>query len=153
MPPSSCSGSRTGGRPAASFSRRSIGQLLISGNAFLLPVIAGARLMELHLLRPDRVRLVEGGDGWVEALEYRAGSRLRRYPAAGPGAVLQLKLFHPLDDHLGFPPLAAASGALELSNSASRWNRALIDDSTGPRAPWSTSRGRAATSRPSNMSG
>src|SRR5262249_6439231 len=33
------------------------GQLLISGNAFLLPVVAGTRLMELHLLRPDRVRL------------------------------------------------------------------------------------------------
>lgn len=108
------------------------GQLLIAGNAFLLPVVAGTRLMELHLLRPDRVRLVEGGDGWVEAVEYRAGSRLRCYPAAGPDAVLQLKLFHPLDDHLGLPPLAAAAGALELSNSASRWNRALIDNSARP---------------------
>lgn len=108
------------------------GQLLIAGNAFLLPVVARTRLMELHLLRPDRVRLVEGGDGWVEAVEYRAGSRLRRYPAAGPDAVLQLKLFHPLDDHLGLPPLAAAAGALELSNSASRWNRALIDNSARP---------------------
>jgi HK97 family phage portal protein len=108
------------------------GQLLISGNAFLLPVVAGTRLMELHLLRPDRVRLVEGGDGWVEAVEYRAGSRVRRYPANGPGGVLQLKLFHPLDDHLGFPPLAAAGAALELSNSASRWNRALIDNSARP---------------------
>jgi HK97 family phage portal protein len=108
------------------------GQLLISGNTFLLPVVAGTRLMELHLLRPDRVRLIEGADGWPEAFEYRAGSRLRRYSAAGPGAVLQLKLFHPLDDHLGFPPLAAAGGALELSNSASRWNRALIDNSARP---------------------
>jgi HK97 family phage portal protein len=108
------------------------GQLLISGNAFLLPVVAGTRLMELHLLRPDRVRLVEGADGWVEVIEYRAGSRLRRYPASGAGAVLQLKLFHPLDDHLGFPPLAAAGAALDLSNSASRWNRALIDNSARP---------------------
>jgi HK97 family phage portal protein len=108
------------------------GQLLISGNAFLLPVVAGTRLMELHLLRPDRVRLVEGADGWVEVIEYRAGSRLRRYPASGTGAVLQLKLFHPLDDHLGFPPLAAAGAALDLSNSASRWNRALIDNSARP---------------------
>jgi len=107
-------------------------QLLISGNAFLLPVTAGTRLMELHLLRPDRVRLVEGSDGWVEAVEYRAGSRVRRYPASGAGAVLQLKLFHPLDDHLGFPPLAAAGAALDLANSASRWNRALIDNSARP---------------------
>ncbi|MCB1447338.1 MAG: phage portal protein [Rhizobiaceae bacterium] len=108
------------------------GQLLLSGNAFLLPVTAGTRLMELHLLRPDRVRVREGADGWPEAYDYRAGGRTRRYPAAGPGAVLQLKLFHPLDDHLGFAPLAAAGAALDLSNSASRWNRALIDNSARP---------------------
>ncbi|MBX9455538.1 MAG: phage portal protein [Rhizobium sp.] len=108
------------------------GQLLLSGNAFLLPVIAGARLIELHLLRPDRMRLIEGPDGWPQSYEYRAGSRMRRYPAIGPGSVLHLKLFHPLDDHLGFPPLAAAGAALDLSNSASRWNRALIDNSARP---------------------
>jgi HK97 family phage portal protein len=108
------------------------GQLLISGNAYLLPLIAGPRLMELHLLRPDRVQVRDGADGWPEAFDYRAGGRSRRYPATGPGAVLQLKLFHPLDDHLGFPPLAAAGAALDLSNSASRWNRALIDNSARP---------------------
>jgi HK97 family phage portal protein len=116
----------------AEFFEALYGQLLISGNAFLLPVTSGTRLMELHLLRPDRVRVKEGADGWPEAFEYRAGSRLRRYPATGPGAVLQLKLFHPLDDHLGFAPLAAAGAALDLSNSANRWNRALIDNSARP---------------------
>ena len=108
------------------------GQLIVSGNAYLLPVTAGNRLMELHLLRPDRVRMKPGTDGWPEAFDYRAGGRTRRYPATGPEAVLQLKLFHPLDDHLGFPPLAAAGAALDLSNSASRWNRALIDNSARP---------------------
>jgi HK97 family phage portal protein len=108
------------------------GQMLISGHAFLLPVISGTRLAELHLLRPDRMRVLEGADGWPEAYEYRAGSRLRRYPAVGPGAVLQLKLFHPLDDHQGFPPLGAAGAALDLSNTASQWNKALIDNSARP---------------------
>lgn len=108
------------------------GQMLISGNGFVLPVMAGTRLAELHLLRPDRMRVLEGADGWAEAYEYRAGSRLKRYAANGPGAVLHLKLFHPLDDHLGFPPLSAAAGALDLSNAASRWNKALIDNSARP---------------------
>ncbi|CAN7432694.1 phage portal protein [Rhizobium sp. LjRoot254] len=108
------------------------GQMLISGNAFLLPVMAGTRLAELHLLRPDRMRVLEGADGWPEAYEYRAGGRLRRYPAVGPGSVLQLKLFHPLDDHQGFPPLGAAGAALDLSNTASQWNKALIDNSARP---------------------
>ena len=108
------------------------GQLLISGNAFLLPVQAGSRLAELHLLRPDRVRIVEGVDGWPETFEYRAGSRLRRYPAAADTAPLHLKLFHPLDDHGGFGPLSAALTALDLSNRASEWNKALIDNSARP---------------------
>ena len=108
------------------------GQLLLSGNAYLLPVSAGTRLAELHLLRPDRMRVLEGRDGWPEAYEYRAGSRVRRYPASGPDAVLHLKLFHPLDDHHGFSPLGAASAALDLSNTASRWNKALIDNSARP---------------------
>jgi HK97 family phage portal protein len=43
-----------------------------------------------------------------------------------------LKLFHPLDDHLGFPPLAAAQIALDLSNAAATWNKALLDDSARP---------------------
>ena len=51
----------------AEFLEALYGQLLISGNAFLLPVTAGTRLMELHLLRPDRVRVKEGADGWPEA--------------------------------------------------------------------------------------
>ncbi|MBL0371064.1 phage portal protein [Rhizobium sp. KVB221] len=108
------------------------GQLLISGNAFLLPVRAGTRLAEMHLLRPDRVRILEGGDGWPETFEYRIGGRVRRYPALGEGSVLHLKLFHPLDDHGGYPPLSAAVTALDLFNSASAWNRALIDNSARP---------------------
>lgn len=108
------------------------GQLMISGNGFLLPVRAGMRLAELHLLRPDRVRIIESADGWPELFEHRIGGRLRRYPAAGDDAVLHLKLFHPLDDHGGYPPLSAAVTALELFNSASAWNRALIDNSARP---------------------
>jgi HK97 family phage portal protein len=55
------------------------GQMLISGNGFVLPVRAGTRLAELHLLRPDRVRVIEGADGWPDAFEYRAGGRIRRW--------------------------------------------------------------------------
>lgn len=48
------------------------------------------------------------------------------------GGLLHLKLFHPLDDHLGFPPLAAAQVALDLHNAAARWNKALLDNSARP---------------------
>jgi HK97 family phage portal protein len=121
-----------GRQSGAEFFEALYGQLLISGNGFLLPVMAGTRLAELHLLRPDRIRIVEGADGWPDMFEYRAGGRVRRYPALGDEALLHLKLFHPLDDHGGFGPLSAALTALDLSNRATEWNKALIDNSARP---------------------
>jgi len=113
------------------------GHLLLAGNAFVEGVRVGEDLRELHLLRPDRVRIIEGRDGWPEAYEYRTGNHVRRHRAgdgtAGEGqAILHLRLFHPLDDQLGFAPLEAASMALDLSNAAAIWNKALLDNSARP---------------------
>nr|WP_209949014.1 phage portal protein [Rhizobium halophytocola] len=108
------------------------GHLLLSGNAYVEPVRLGRRLAELHLLRPDRVSVVEGKNGWPVGHDYRVGGSLRRIAAEGGTALLHLKLFHPLDDQLGFSPLGAATAALDLSNAAMRWNRALIDNSARP---------------------
>ncbi|WFR96226.1 phage portal protein [Rhizobium tumorigenes] len=109
------------------------GHLLLSGNAYVEPLMVGGTLRELHLLRPDRVAIVEGRDGWPEAYEYRVGGLVRRFAAESDGlTLLHLKLFHPLDDHLGFPPLAAAQVALDLHNASSTWNKALLDNSARP---------------------
>nr|CAD6608844.1 phage portal protein [Rhizobium sp. TCK] len=110
------------------------GHLMLSGNAYVEPLVLGDALRELHLLRPDRVSVVEGRDGWITAYDYRAGNVSRRLPAESEGrlSLLHLKLFHPLDDHLGFPPLAAAGAALDLHNAAGEWNKALLDNSARP---------------------
>ncbi|HCL66404.1 MAG TPA: phage portal protein [Rhizobium sp.] len=109
------------------------GHLLLAGNAFVEPLAIGGRPAELHLLRPDRMTILAGRDGWPQAYEYRAGGAVRRIAAEGDGPpLLHLKLFHPLDDHLGFPPLAAAQVALDLHNAAARWNKALLDNSARP---------------------
>jgi HK97 family phage portal protein len=109
------------------------GHLLLSGNAYVEPIDVGGALRELHLLRPDRIAIVEGRDGWPESYDYRAGGLVRRFPVETDGlGLLHLKLFHPLDDHLGFPPLAAAQVALDLSNAAATWNKALLDNSARP---------------------
>ncbi len=112
------------------------GHLLLSGNAFLeaVPSSDGTALQALHLLRPDRVRVIAGDDGWPVAHDYQAGSARRRTPvdpAAGRG-LLHLRLFHPLDDHHGFAPLEAAQMALDLHNAAGTWNKALLDNSARP---------------------
>ena len=110
------------------------GHLLLSGNAWINPVSAGGRVAGLQILRPDRMRVIEGPDGWPVAYEHQAGGRRQRFaaqPEEGPG-LLHLKLFHPLDDHLGFAPLEAALMALDLHNAAMGWNKALLDNSARP---------------------
>lgn len=124
---------RPNGRMAGTdFFETLYGHLLLSGNAFVEGVQVGEELRELHLLRPDRMRIVEGRDGWPEAYEYRTSNHVRRHAAGEGQAILHLRLFHPLDDQLGFAPLEAASMALDLSNAAAVWNKALLDNSARP---------------------
>ena len=69
------------------------------------PSPSAARVRELHALRPDRMKVVPGADGWPEAYEYTVAGRTRalraarRRPACAP--ILHLKLFHPVNDHYG----------------------------------------------------
>lgn len=110
------------------------GHLLLSGNAYAELLTASGSAREIHALRPDRVSLTPGPDGWPQAYEYRVGDRVRRIPA-GDGElanVLHLRLFDPLDDHYGFAPLSAAQVSLEMHEAASRWNKALLDNSARP---------------------
>lgn len=109
--------------------------LLISGNAYVEAVGTGGRPMELHALRPDRVRVVAGPDGWPEAYEYAIDARAVRIPAmadGGPAPVLHIRAFHPLDDHYGAAPSEAAQRSLDLHNASTDWNKALLDNAARP---------------------
>ena len=111
------------------------GYLLVSGNAYLEAVTFSGQLRELHVLRPDRMRVVPGADGWPEAYEYSAAGRTQRLGGDvldGVGRILHCKLFHPANDHYGLSPIEAAATAIDLHNTASRWNKALLDNSARP---------------------
>jgi HK97 family phage portal protein len=78
---------------------------------------------------------VPGPDGWPDAYDYTLDGRVTRIAGeAAPGIprVLHLKLWHPLDDHYGFSPIEAAAAAIDLHNTASSWNKALLDNSARP---------------------
>ncbi len=60
--------------------------LMIAGNAYVEAVALGGELRELHVLRPDRMRVVPGADGWAEAYEYTAGGRSVRFVQEGVAA-------------------------------------------------------------------
>ena len=55
------------------------GFLLVSGNAYLEAVAVGGTVRELHALRPDRMKVVPGPDGWPEAFDYTADGRTVRF--------------------------------------------------------------------------
>jgi HK97 family phage portal protein len=111
------------------------GYLLVSGNAYLEAVAVGGTVRELHTLRPDRMKVVPGPGGWPEAFDYTADGKTQRISGeAAPGVprILHVKLFHPLSDHYGLSPIEAAASAIDIHNTASRWNKALLDNSARP---------------------
>lgn len=111
------------------------GHLQLSGDAYLEAAAlseAGAPA-ELHVLRPDRMRVVPGPDGWPEAYEYSVGGRSHRFDMTTEAQpVLHLRSFHPQDDHYGLSPIKAAAAALDIHNSAGAWSKALLDNAARP---------------------
>lgn len=110
------------------------GHLLVAGNAYVEAVSAGREPRELYALRPDRMRVVPGRDGWPAAYDYTVGGDTVRF-AQGEEAtppILHLTLFHPVDDHYGLSPVEPAAAALDIHNAASAWHKALLDNAARP---------------------
>lgn len=108
--------------------------LLLAGNAYVEAVALDDGVRELYALRPDRMKVAPGADGWAEAYEYSVGGRSVRFDqlAARVPPILHLTFFHPLDDHYGLAPIEAAATAVDTHNAAARWNKALLDNAARP---------------------
>ena len=122
-------------RTSADFLEAWYGYLLVAGNAYVEAVAVSGRLRELHVLRPDRMKVIPGPDGWPEAFEYSANGTSVRFaeePLAGVRPILHTRLFHPDNDHYGMSPIEAAATAIDIHNAAGSWNKALLDNSARP---------------------
>ncbi len=112
-----------------------VSQLLLSGNAFI-ERSGVLENVELHLLRPDKISIETDANGWPVNLVWRSGAARRTIGLDSENgdvaAGCHVLHYHPLDDICGFAPLAAASMAVDVHNSASEWNKALIDNSARP---------------------
>jgi HK97 family phage portal protein len=109
--------------------------LLLAGNAYVEVVTLDGLPQELYALRPDRMSVMPGKDGWPQGFQYKAGDQtitIRADQDTGLIPVLHLKQYHPLNDHYGLSPLEAAHKALDIHNSACGWNKALLDNSARP---------------------
>ena len=117
------------GQPGREFGEQLYGFLMVAGNAYVEKVDIDGRPRELYALRPDRMKAVASGNGWAEAYEYSVNGQSVRLPRE---AVLQLRLFNPLNDLYGMSPLEAAQRAIDTHNAASAWNKAMLDNSARP---------------------
>jgi HK97 family phage portal protein len=111
--------------------------LLLGGTGYLEAVSLDGRIAALQALRPGRMRMLPGPDGWPAAYVYTVGGTSRRFDLPAPGApevapILALSLFHPDDDYAGLAPIEAAATALDIHNAASAWNKALLDNAARP---------------------
>jgi HK97 family phage portal protein len=107
--------------------------LLLAGNAYVEAVSVEGTPRELYALRPDRMKLIPGADGWPEAYEYTVAGRTVRFDQSAPLLpILHLTLLNPLDDHYGLAPLEAAAVAVDTHNAAAKWNKSLLDNAARP---------------------
>ena len=110
--------------------------LLLHGNAFVQVLKdASGRPVELFALRPERMSVVAGADGWPSAFAYKLADRtltIGLEDEDGWPNLIHLHSFHPADDHYGAGCLAAAEQAVAIHNAASAWNRALLENAARP---------------------
>jgi HK97 family phage portal protein len=110
--------------------------LTLHGNGYVQIVKdASGQPSELFALRPDRVSVQPGPDGWPCGFEYSVqGTRivLPLEDEDGWPNVIHIKAMHPLDDQYGAGSLIAAAQAVAIHNAAAEWNRALLENAARP---------------------
>jgi len=109
------------------------GYMQVAGNAYLEAVEIGGEVCELYVLRPDRMKIVPGAQGWPESYEYTVSGRHHIFKVGREfSSILHMAAFHPTNDHYGMSPLEVAANAVDIHNAAGAWNKALLDNAARP---------------------
>ncbi|MDE2444803.1 MAG: phage portal protein [Alphaproteobacteria bacterium] len=103
--------------------------LLLAGNSYVEISSLDERPRQLNALRPDRMRVVPGSDGWPDHFEYSVYGASAKVPAE---RVLHIRLFNPIDDYYGQSPLEAAQRSIDTHNAACAWNKSMLDNAARP---------------------
>ena len=110
--------------------------LLLHGNAYVQVLKdARGRPVELFALRPERVSVIAGEDGWPSGYAYDVAGHRLSIPALDEDAspnLIHIRHFHPADDHYGAGCLSAADQAVAIHNAAAEWNRQLLENAARP---------------------
>lgn len=116
------------------YMRAKIGFLMIAGNGYEEAVEVGGQVRELYQLRPDRMKIVPGSNGFPQAYVYKVGGREVRFPVDPDSLspVRHLRMFNPLDDWYGMSPIEAGAYAIDQHNLSMTWMQALLQNSARP---------------------
>ncbi len=110
--------------------------LLLSGNSYAVYSLVNSQPRELHLLRPDRVKIIPGKTQIPSAFEYVIDGRVvNRYNVdseTGMSDVKHFKMWNPLDDYYGLSPIQAASFDIDQHNMAAKHNLSLLMNGARP---------------------
>jgi HK97 family phage portal protein len=118
------------------FMEEAISYLLLSGNSYITVVRDDDEVpRELHLLRPDRVRVIPGISSIPLGYEYSIGERSMLFDVdqeTGHSDLLHIKLFNPLDDWYGMSPVEVAIGSINQHNAIAQQNTAFLQNGGRP---------------------
>ena len=110
--------------------------LLLSGNSYAVYSLVNGQPRELHLLRPDRVKIEPGKTHIPKAFEYIIDGRVvNRYEVdseTGISDVKHFKMWNPLNDYYGLSPIQAASFDIDQHNMAAKHNLSLLMNGARP---------------------
>ena len=104
--------------------------LLLSGNSYAVYSLIGGQPKELHLLRPDRMKVIPSKTSIPDAYEYHIDGRVvKKYDVdseTGMSEVKHFKMWNPLDDYYGLSPIRAASADIDQHNFSAKHNLGLL---------------------------
>lgn len=86
----------------------------IAGNAYIEKVRSAAgQVVELWLLRPDRVKVIPDERTYLRGYQYQLGANT---DFINPNDIIHIKKRNPYDDYYGLPPLAVAAARVDTDN-------------------------------------
>ncbi|MEP3052321.1 MAG: phage portal protein [Erythrobacter sp.] len=110
--------------------------LLLHGNGYVQIIKDNdGTPIELFALRPERIEIVAGPDGWPCQYNYRLADQTIVIPIEddeGWPNLIHVRSMHPTEDLYGAGTLAAADEAIAIHNAAAHWNLALLENAARP---------------------
>lgn len=122
--------------------------LILAGNTYLEQVSLDSLPRELFVLRPDRMTIKAGVNGYPVEYIYTVGQVKTSYPVPGRGKqmlILHVKEFHPTDDHYGMSPVEAAAYSIDVHNQSNVFSKSLLDNMARPSGALVYSGGESGT--------